>query len=104
MAVQVLGSHISLDDSGTAWIEGTSTKVIEVAMDRRAYGWGAEEIRRQHPNLSLAQIHAALSHYYDNEAAMNSEIESVRRDIEVRRGLAGASPFAERMEAEGRLT
>lgn len=30
---------IELDDRGAAWISATKTKVIEVALDKVAYGW-----------------------------------------------------------------
>ena len=70
----VATSHIWLDDRGRAWIDDTNVKVIEVALDRIAYGWDAEEIHRQHPSLSLAQIHAALSHYYDHQQEFVDEL------------------------------
>lgn len=43
-------------------ISGTRTKVIEVALDRVAHHWDADEMQRQHPELTLAQIHAALTY------------------------------------------
>lgn len=67
-------AHIFRDASGIAWIDRTRVKVIEVALDNVAYGWSAEEIHRQHPHLSLAQIHAALSYYYDHQAAFDAEM------------------------------
>ena len=54
-------AHIHLDAQGVAWIDDTNVKVVEVVLDKRAYGWSPEEIHTQHPGLSLAQIHAALS-------------------------------------------
>src|ERR1041384_841773 len=76
-------THIRRDERGTAWIAETNTKVIEVAMDHAAYGWDAEEIHAAHPHLSLAQIHAALSHYHDHkvelDAQMQQQIENHRR-------------------------
>ncbi len=49
--------HIRLDNQGVAWIDGTNVKVIEVVLDRLAYGWSPEEIHFQHAaDLSLAQI------------------------------------------------
>lgn len=68
-------THIRRDDRGMAWISDTNTKVIQVAMDQIAYGWDAEEIRAAHPQLSLAQIHAALSFYHDHKADFDVEIE-----------------------------
>jgi len=52
-------AHIHLDARGVAWIDDTNIKVVEVVLDKRAYGWSPEEIHEQHPDLSLAQIHAA---------------------------------------------
>ena len=51
-----LPKHISIDEIGVAWIQGTRVKVIEVALDHIAHGWSAEEIARQHPELTLGQI------------------------------------------------
>jgi hypothetical protein len=31
-------SHIRLDERGVAWIDDTKLKVIEIALDKRAYG------------------------------------------------------------------
>ena len=73
-------NHIRLDERGVAWIDDTQSKVIEVAMEHLAHGWSAEEIHRQHPHLSLAQVHAALAFYYDHQAEFNAAIaESLAR-------------------------
>ena len=67
--------HIRVDDAGVAWIEGTRVKVIELAVDKLAHGWSPEEMHFQHPQLSLAQIHAALAYYYDHQTELDAEIE-----------------------------
>ena len=68
-------THIQLDDQGVAWIDGTSVKVIEVAIDKLAHGSSPEEIHFQYPHLSLAQIHAALAYYYDHQAELDADIK-----------------------------
>src|ERR1041385_8795810 len=68
-------SHIRIDENGVAWIEGTTVKVIEVVIDKIATGSSPEELHFQYPHLSLAQIHAALAHYYDNQTVLDAEIE-----------------------------
>ncbi len=68
-------TQIDLDDQGVAWIAGTKVKVIEIVLDKIAYGWSPEEIHFQHPHLSLAQIHAALTYYYDNQSHLDAQIE-----------------------------
>jgi uncharacterized protein (DUF433 family) len=75
----VFATQIELDDRGIAWIGGTKVKVIEVVLDKIAYGSSPEEIHFQHPNLSLAQIHAALTYYYENQDRVD---EQIRRGLE----------------------
>ena len=70
----VFATQIELDGLGAAWIGGTKVKVSEVVLDKMAYGWSPEEIHFQHPHLSLAQIHAALTYYYENQSQMDDQI------------------------------
>jgi len=39
-----------------------------------AYGWSPEETHFQHPHLSLAQIHGALTYYYEHQSELDSQI------------------------------
>ena len=71
----VFATQIELDVQGVAWISGTKVKVTEVVMDKMAYGWSPEEIHFQHPHLSLAQIHGALTYYYENQAHLDAQIK-----------------------------
>ena len=89
-------SRIVFDDRGVAWIEGANVKVMEVVLDHIAYGWSADEMHEQHPHLSLAQIHAALAHYYDHFAQFNAQIERDSAAIE-RLRAAGESPLQRRL-------
>jgi uncharacterized protein (DUF433 family) len=86
-------THIRRDDRGIAWIAESNTKVIEVAMDHAAYGWDAAEIHAAHPHLSVAQIHAALSYYYDHKQELD---EQMQRQLDEHRRL--------RSQAGGQLT
>ncbi len=78
-------AHIFRDAAGVAWIDRTRVKVVELALDHVAYGWGAEEIHRQHPHLSLAQIHAALGYYDDHQVSF---------DVQMAESLAEADRLA----------
>jgi len=100
----IVTAHIQLDSEGIAWIDDTNTKVIEVVLDKLAHGWSPEEIHFQHPHLSLAQIHAALSYYYDNERQFDAQIERDLQEVEAMRAAAGESPFVKRMRTAGRIT
>lgn len=66
--------HIEISASGVPIVEGTRTKVVEIALDRLAHHWDAEEIQRQHPHLSLSQIYAALTYYHDHREAFDADI------------------------------
>ncbi len=73
---------IQVDENGVAWITGANTKVIEVVLDKVAYGWSPEEIHFQHPHLSLAQIYSALAYYYENKEKLDAQIERERQEEE----------------------
>lgn len=95
--------HIEITPSGVAMLAGTQTKVIEIVLDRMAYHWDADEIRRQHPHLSLAQIHAALAYYYDNQHEMDRVIQSQLAEVDRIKASLGESPIRAKLKALGRL-
>ncbi len=99
--VAVLNSLIEIDEKGVAWISGANTKVVEVVLDKLAYGWSPEEMHRQHPHLSMAQIHAALSYYYEHQDEVDADIE--RRDRYVEELMAQQKNPLTRAELEARL-
>ena len=80
--MKIVASQIEIDDQGVAWIAGANTKVIEVVLDKLAYGWSPEEMHFQHAHLSLAQIHAALSYYYEHQEQLDSDIARRRKEVE----------------------
>jgi uncharacterized protein (DUF433 family) len=98
----VTTSHIVIDDQGRPLIEGTRTKVIMVVMDKMN-GMTPEEIHEAYPDLSLAQIHAALVYYYDHKAELDAEIARQSQEYEQLRAAAGESRFVKRMRSEGKL-
>ena len=99
--VAVINSLIEIDEKGVPWITGANTKVVEVVLDKIAYGWSPEEMHRQHPHLSMAQIHAALSYYYQHQAEVDADIERRNRYVEEMRAQ-NTNPFT-REELESRL-
>ncbi|HEY7491136.1 MAG TPA: DUF433 domain-containing protein [Candidatus Tectomicrobia bacterium] len=58
--------HISIDEKGTAHIGQTRYKVIHLAAEHYHYGWSAEELLRQHPDLRPEEVYAALTYFYDH--------------------------------------
>ena len=96
-------SHVALDRHGRAWIDDTNIKVLEVVLDHLAYGWDADEIRRQHPLLSLGQIHSALAYYHDHRAHFDTEITAGLQAAGQAAQAVANSPLRRRLHAMGRL-
>jgi hypothetical protein len=46
--------HIEQRQNGKLYIAGTPIKVRQIALDHVAYGWGAAEIQREHPQLTAS--------------------------------------------------
>ncbi len=101
MTTAAIRSHIRVDDRGTAWVDDTRVKVVEVATDHVAYGWGAEEIHRQQPHLSLAQTHAALAYYYDHQLEFDRAIAGSLARAEESAAETADSPARRKLRARG---
>jgi len=95
--------HIEISADGVPMLSGTRIKVIEVALDHIAHHWNAEEIQRQHPHLSLGQIHSALAYYYDHQIEMDRLIEEQLRQIAAIKARLGPSPVRAKLKALGLL-
>lgn len=95
--------HIILDEQKVPIIAGTKTKVVEVVLDKIAYGWSPEEIHLQHQYLSLGQIHSALAYYWDHKAEIDAMIERDLAYVEAMRKAAGPTPFQRRLREQGLL-
>ncbi len=73
---------ISTDEQGIAYLAGTTMKVRQVVLEKTAWGLTPEEIQRGHAHLSLAQIYAALSYYYENQDAIDEEIRISKQEVD----------------------
>jgi uncharacterized protein (DUF433 family) len=92
-------AHIEIDENGVAWISDTTVKVIELVIDRLVHGSSPEEMYFQFPHLSLAQIHAALAYYYDNQAALDTEIERRSQEAKALANEISDSPLRQKLLA-----
>jgi uncharacterized protein (DUF433 family) len=95
--------HIEIRADGEPMIGRTGMKVIYLAMERLAYHWDADEMQRQHPHLTLGQIHSALAYYFDHEEAMLLRIgEEERRAEELLQKFRNPALEAKLREAKRR--
>jgi uncharacterized protein (DUF433 family) len=94
--------HIEQRPNGTLYVVGTPFKVRQIALDHVAYGWGPTEIQREHPQLTLGQIHAALGYYYDHKEELDRELEEGLMLAEELRAKQGESSLVAKARAAGR--
>lgn len=78
--------HIGLSTDGKAVIEGTRYTVEHIAAEQYFYGWSAEEILRQHPDLRPAEVYAALAYFHDHHDSILAAIEAGKSRAERHRG------------------
>ena len=60
-AIATAYEHLSFDDGGDPIFAGTGFKALHLIREHVAYGWSAEELAVNHPQLSLGQVYAALA-------------------------------------------
>ncbi len=101
-SVKTQYEHIVLEDNVPV-IAGTTMKVIELVLEKTAYGWSPEELYFQHPDLSLGQIHSALAYYWDHESELQRDLERRLQFVEQARQASRPSPLVDRLRQEGLL-
>ena len=58
---------------GSPIIDGTRTRVIDIAIEYEMLGHSPDEIISSHPHLNLPQVHDALSFYYENRDELDQK-------------------------------
>jgi uncharacterized protein (DUF433 family) len=98
---QLQYKHIALDEKTVPVIVGTNMKVIELVLERLAYGWSPEELHFQHPYLTLGQIHSALAYYWDHQEELDRDIERRLESVDQLSRATEPSPLAAKLKAKG---
>ncbi len=98
--VETSYEHIILNEKKQPIIEGTKIKVIELVLDKIAYGWSPEELQYQHPQLTLGQVYSALAYYADHQEELDEEIETQLQQVDQLRGSVKPTPLVKRLKAK----
>ena len=98
MLLETRYEHIVLDDQGQPTIAGTTMKVRELVAERLAWGWSAEELFINHPDLTLGKIYSALAYYADHQEEIDAAIEADLALAEYLRDDLEPSPLAARLK------
>jgi uncharacterized protein (DUF433 family) len=83
--------HITLDAAGVARIGDTRYKLLHLAGEHYHYGWSAEEILRQHPDLRPEEVYAALTYFYDHFDELVRQLNASAQRAEMLKSAAGLS-------------
>jgi uncharacterized protein (DUF433 family) len=98
----VVAPHIEIGPDNVPRISGTQTKVLEIVLDRLAHHWDADEIQRQHPYLSLAQIYSAMAYYHDHQPEIDEAIERGLSESDLIKKTVGDSPIRSKLRRAAR--
>jgi uncharacterized protein (DUF433 family) len=66
---------------GKPRIDGHRVRVQDIAVEHEWQALSPEEICREHPELTLGEVHAALGYYYDHRDEILAEIEFDRQAV-----------------------
>jgi len=87
---------------GKPRIAGTRIKVQHVAVMYEGMGQSIDEIIEAYPHLNLADVHAALTYFYDHVDEIRQHI---REDVEIAeeyRRKHGPGPLETKLRQQGR--
>jgi uncharacterized protein (DUF433 family) len=63
-------------------IDGTRHWVIDIVADHVAHGYSAAQIVEQYLDLTLAQVHTALTYYYDHQVELDAALLASYTQVE----------------------
>jgi uncharacterized protein (DUF433 family) len=86
VTVQPVATHIELRPNragqSRAFIAGTRVQIQDIFAQAEIHQRSAEEITLDLPNLTLGQVHAALTYYFDYRAEILHEVEEDRAFVD----------------------
>ncbi|MCH8044434.1 MAG: DUF433 domain-containing protein [Planctomycetes bacterium] len=89
--------HLSVEN-GTARVAGTRYTVLHLAAEHYHYGWTAEELLRQHPDLRPEEVYAALTYFYDHFDRLVDEMKATADEARKQAGAATTFSRAELLQ------
>jgi len=91
--------YVVIDERGIPLIKPTTMKIELLVKERRMFGFGVKRQQEGHPYLTIAQIHSALSYYFDYKKEIDAQIKYWDDFVEKMRQEMGPSPLAEKIKA-----
>lgn len=102
MSTQV-ATHVEIrqnrDGQARAYLAGTRVRVQDICAYSEIHGLSADQIVVQLPQLSLGQVHAALSYYFDHREQILDELREDEQFAQVMRARTGPGPLERYLNA-----
>ena len=90
------------DGQPRAYIAGTRVRVQDVSVMAEVEGKSPDQIVQALPHLTLAQVHAALSYYFNHRDAIAREMREDEEFVRQWRSSAGPGIVGPKVERTGR--
>ena len=74
--------HLDCSEAGKPVIAGKNFKIKHLVREHLAYGWSAEELVVNHPQLTLGEVYCALAYYADHREAMEQQLAASEAEAE----------------------
>lgn len=102
---QAVATHIEIhpnrDGQPRAYIAGTRVRVQDVSVMAEVQGKSPDEIVQALPHLTLAQVHAALSYYFDHRDAIVREMREDEDFVRQLRAAGGPGVLEQKLKQTG---
>jgi uncharacterized protein (DUF433 family) len=100
----VIRDHVKITpgvSGGKPRIAGHRIRVMDIVLWHTKLGWSPDEIVSQFPQLTLADVYAALTYYWDHKNDIEADIRSAEK-VEAKSRGKHPSILAERLEIKKR--
>jgi len=84
---------------GKPHIAGHRIRVMDIVLWHNNLGWSPDEIVSQFPQLTLADVYAALTYYWDHKKEIEAEIRRAE-EVEAKARSRHPSKLMEKLEAK----
>ena len=74
-------------------------RVQDIVSDYERHGQTAEEIARELPHISLAQVHAALAYYFENREEIRSHMQADQQFADQMRAESAREPLKQKLKS-----
>ena len=97
IATTYVETRCNRDGEARAYLSGTRIRVQDIYVLSEFQGKTPDEIVSAYPQLSLAQVHAALAYYFDHMDEIRDEIRQDQDFVEKFRQMTGPGPLEEKL-------